>query len=77
MVSNLGEIDEGMMDFHYSALEIIQHFDEKVYKSINKVMVVTDPLWHALCTIDKFMLLLLLSGKLNIFYVYASVNWIL
>ena len=37
----------------------------------------TDPLCHDLSTFDKFMLALLPSQKLDIFHVFARVNWIL
>ena len=63
------------MVLHYSALEKIPHFDEIIYYSIIQCYVMTDPLCHDLSTIDKFMLALLPS--LDIFHVFACVNWIL
>ena len=65
------------MDLHYSALEQIAHFDEIIYYSIIQCYVMTDPLCHDLSTIDKLMLTLLPSQKLNIFHVFARVSWIL
>ena len=65
------------MHLHFSALEKISHFDEIIYYWIIQCYVMTDPLCHDLSTIDKFMLALLLSQKLDIFHVFARVDWIL
>ena len=67
----------GTMHLHYSALEKISRFDEIIYYSIIQCYVMTDPLCHDLSTIDKLMLALLPNQKLDIFHVFARVNWIL